>query len=210
MGPGFDSPLAHTRRNSYKKSPDIIKMLPRYNSKITQDLDVSMLEYPPERILSAKGLIDNIYYTDERGWRWKGFLEIYEIEKKLVSETKKEAKNEKEFDWILQDSTSCNDIFPPLNFESGISSITVAMSALGCAPASSCRCHPFLNKNNYSPHVTAWATRHKAEEILSSAKGLEIAVRNRKIGGSEGLIVYSNDVITLLDFSKKLYDDHKN
>ena len=127
-----------------------------------------------------------------------------------MSKTKKEAKNEKEFDWILQDSTSCNDIFPPLNFESGISSITVAMSALGCAPASSCRCHPFLNKNNYSPHVTAWATRHKAEEILSSAKGLEIAVRNRKIGGSEGLIVYSNDVITLLDFSKKLYDDHKN
>ena len=92
MGPGFDSPPAHTRRNSHKKSPDIIKMLPRYNSKITQDLDVSMLEYPPERILSAKGLIDNIYYTDERDWRWKGFLEIYEIEKKISVKNKERSK----------------------------------------------------------------------------------------------------------------------
>jgi hypothetical protein len=184
-------------------------MIPKYKSKIIQDLDLSILTIPSKEILYAEGLACNVGYRDERGWGWKEFQEIYKIEKQIISEAKKTSNNETEFEITLSESEGQDILFLP-SFETGIDSITTALSALGCAPVSSCRSHPYLDKKTHVPYAAAWSTKHEAEKILASAKGLEIAVRNYEIEGYEGLIVYSNDLITLLNFSKKLYDDHKN
>jgi len=207
MGPGFESPLAHSNRP--QKSSDKIKMMPKYKSKIIQDLDTSILTLPPEEILSSRGLVENRDYYDERGWGWKEFQEVYKIEKQIILEAKKTSNNETEFEIALNEAEEQDILFLP-SFETGIDSITTALSALGCTPVSSCRSHPHLDKKTRVPYAAGWATKYEAKKISTSAKNLEIGVRNRCIEGYQGIMVYANDLIALLDFSKKLYDDHNN
>lgn len=187
----------------------INSMIPEYSSEIIQDLDTLILGFPSEEILySEDGLFSTNDYTNEEGRDWREFIEIHDVEKHIIKEAKRLSKTEKEFNDMLYNSTEqYPNGWPP--FEPGVSAITIAFSAIGGAPVSSCRSHPGLNKSERSPYVSGWIAEYDAKRILSSAKGLEIAVRNNEIEGAEGIIIYANDILTLLNFSKKLYDDQR-
>ena len=86
-----------------------------------------------------------------------------------------------------------------------IASATVAVSALGCAPVSSCRSHP--DQVDGHPYLALWTKRGAARIVREVVDELEIGGINWTIEReNDGILVYDCSVTGMMDFGKGLYD----
>lgn len=181
-------------------------MIPQFEAKIVQKVDLKKLAMPPERILASEsGLMCNHSYRDLRGYWWDDYLEIADIEREIVESADKKSKTPKQFERLvkLRDDEMLDGI------EAGVSGLVVALSALGCAPASSCRGHP--NNHEYNqPYVAFWATPTIGRKILPLVRGKEIAILNyNEFDFRRGLLIYSKNILPLMSLARALYE-HEN
>ena len=99
------------------------------------------------------------------------------------------------------------DIDPTFDyFNVGVASATVAVSALGCAPVSSCRAHPGWCEAEH-PYVAFWAQKGPARIVRDVVNDLGIGGINWSIEReNDGLLVYARNVLGMMKFGKGLYD----
>jgi len=180
-------------------------------------VDFKRLNYPPERVLSCEyGLFSNQEYSDARGFNWNAFKENYQIEKAAIDYADKHSKTAKEFEEILERFNEDNNFPVGLEdlvvAEAGVSSIAIALAAFDCVPVTSCRGHPGISgKEDSSPHVAFWAKKIKSKELVSilneyvlKEKDKHIGIDNAEIEGYGGLLLYANNIPSLMNFAKYL------
>ena len=185
-------------------------MIPKFETEIRREIVPSKLEWPDEETLTFEdGLMANHFYSDDRGASWKNYLETYKIEKRIVDDLAKRATDADHFEELAEeadDEVLMNGECPFWWYEVGISSITTAVSALGCAPVSSCRHHP-ARSNEEAPYVAFWADLMHGKVIERVSEQSQVGAINYDIEGYEGIMIYSAGVQDLMDFSKALADD---
>ena len=181
-------------------------MIPQFEAKIVQKVDLKKLAMPSRRILTCEsGLVCNNNYTDLRGYWWDDYLEAAKIEAEIIESADKRSKTPEEFEELVGEEE--HRVYDGL--EAGVSGLVVALSALGCAPASSCRGHP--NNHEYNqPYVSFWATPTIARKLLPLVRGKEIAILNyNEFDFKKGLVIYSSSIVHLMSLALALYE-HEN
>lgn len=189
-------------------------MLPNYDVKIDPRVDLSRIKWPPEKLLASEdGLLANRSYSDERGHTWREFMKAYKLERKIIRGVMAVAKSENDFEDMLNEEGEEISDGPDeglCGFELGVASVTIAVSAFGCAPVTSCRCHPNKSHTKF-PYVAFWTKRRKVGRIINASRELKkVGLRDYNLGGHVGLTAEARNVVDLMDFGMALYraDNH--
>jgi hypothetical protein len=182
-------------------------MIPQFDADIRQQVRLDQLGYPAEDVLACQdGLLANRDYIDWRGAPWDFVFQAYDAEMRLIAEADKQSTTAEEFEELLvgfEDDWGLLEADLP--FDIGVNSSVLAVSALGCAPVSSCRYH--LNRGGGdTPYVTLWAREREARIIKDVAKRVKVGALNEMLNAGGGILVFSNSVMGMMDFSKALYD----
>jgi len=184
-------------------------MIPRHNLELEVSVNLKELQYPPEEVLSwEEGLVCNHEYRDMRGRSWEAFFISHRAEKYLITEAGKKARDEEEFDEILNRFLDKNRrrFADQMGLELGVSSTAIALSAYGCAPAESCRSHFDGLENSLPPHVVFWTREKKAKNLVDLAKRKLVGLINCEMEEYGALLLYAKSIPDLMDFGKALYD----
>ena len=183
-------------------------MIPNYPVKILKNVTLEEIRWPPTKVLTYEdGLMANHEYADERGHSWEDFLKAYALEKTLVERAGKEARNADHFEEILEKlqeelfSKGNEDLW---NFELGVSSVSLAVSAFGGAPVSSCRHHP-RRSNEEQPYVAFWIKRRSIKKLVELSEKVPIGLTNYDIEGYTGLIAWAGNIVDLMTFGNAIY-----
>lgn len=184
-------------------------MIPVFKVPLEVDVDVGVLQYPPEDVLTEEGgLVCNHDYMDMRHRSWESFFLSHRAESYLVTEAGRRAKTEEEFDSLLNQFLEDNrrGFCNYDGVELGVSSVTLALSAFECVPAESCRGHFEGLDNTLPPHVVLWAEKEKAKDLISLARKSKVGLGNCNMEGYEALLLYAQNIPNLMAFGKGLYN----
>lgn len=181
-------------------------MIPKFDTPLYKNYDLRKLKYPSEDILTTTpetGLFSNHDYWDERGWMWSGVRLAYHAEKELIERVDKEAPDFDTFDELMTNEIECprSNIIPDLPVELGVSSVVMAVSAMNCAPVSSCRGHL---SNGYEPFVSFWARRSDGSKLVNAIKHLPVGIEGSEMEGCYGLHVWARSCTDLLKVAEVL------
>lgn len=187
-------------------------MIPNYRGKFIQSVDLTKLKVPPNRFLKREfDKISNHDYFDMRGYDWDSYNLIYAIEKNIIGCVDNTAKTAKQFEEFIEYIVDNNELNSSELFgiDVGVASITFAISAFGGAPLVSCRGHP---KNTYPysryPMIVFYANKDAAKDIADIVSGTEIGLLNADtFDGYSGLILQANNVVDMMDVSRKIYNE---
>jgi hypothetical protein len=182
--------------------------------KIWRSVNFKKLQWPDEETLSYEdGLVDNHCYMDMRGMTWVDFGRCYKNERRLLSRIDKDAQTTQQFEELLdkfdggEEYGDVADDFYFCGMETGIASPVIALSAMGCAPFSSCRGHPGQVSREHA-HVVFFARKDMARRLMNLVKGsmLEVGLINERAEQYGCLNLYARDCVTMLNFSKMMRD----
>jgi len=197
-------------------------MIPQYKGVLRREVNINDLIVPQkirgkerekklrmfQRLLSTQdGMVCNHDYTDMRGDSWRQYTQAFDTEKKVIEYADKNSKTIREFEKILEGISNSEDFdLGALDgLDVGIASLTIALSATGCAPISSCRSHP---NSTYvdRPTVAFFAGPQIARKLLRLTKDMPIGLFSDDIEqGYNGILVFSNSIISMMDYGQKLY-----
>jgi hypothetical protein len=203
-------------------------MIPKFKVKLIQDVDLRYISYPSEKVVGltdeeedtqgCKGLCVNNFYLDLRdSYYWDNFLRCLKVEERLLEGADKSCRTREDFEkFINLHRDGFNPLFPEGagdedgDFEWGIASVSIAIASMSrdSAVVSSCRGHGGY-KDKAHPYVAFWCKRDQARALRELAKGEPVGLVDQDLEGPVGLNLYSNNVMSLLEFSKKLYRERK-
>jgi hypothetical protein len=189
-----------------KRVLDNWKMIPKLDFKVERRLDLRRISMPPERILSCEdGLMCNHNYEDMRGANWGQVRRIIYWERAAIRIVSEEAKTKEQFYEIAGDV----GLESPIGAELGTGSLILAISALGGAPAASCRGH--YKSWRDTPFVAFWSAKGLARKVLTLANQCPpIGIKNCELDDwPHGAAVYSACITDLVDFAEVLYRLHQ-
>jgi len=190
-------------------------MIPTYNVKIIQKVNLDKLLFPPENLMSEGyysddfELVSNDDYVDLRGYNWSEYQYVYNIEKKIVNFLSTKAKNQKQFEKLIEDMYDKNSRhIDELNrLDVGVASLVCALSACGCAPLTSCSAHAGSSYPR-SPNIVFYSSKDAAEKLLNLTKQSTAGLLNQLTDeGYGGLMIYANNIVDLMDFGQTLYSN---
>ncbi len=188
-------------------------MIPTYSAKIVQKVNLDKLTFPSANLLSESyysddcEIVSNDLYVNMQGWDWKGYQYVYGVEKKIVdylnANAKTPAQYEKLIDKLYEKNSKHIDDLDRLDV--GVASLVAALSAYGCAPLTSCSGHP-RGAKGVVPNVVFFSHEPVAKKLLDLAITSKIGLENLETDeGYTGLMIYSNSIVGLMDFSQTLY-----
>jgi len=134
---------------------------------------------------------------------------VYRVEKKIVNYLNTNAKNPMQFEKLIDNLYEKNSkhIDDLDRLDVGVASLVCALSASGCAPLTSCSGHP-KGAKGIVPNIVFFAHEPIAKKLLDLAITSKIGLENLETDEEyNGLIVYSNSIIGLMDFSQTLYNN---
>jgi len=184
-------------------------MIPKFDVEIKRKVNLRLIRWPPEKVLtttSETGFLANNHYEDMRGFGWKDFLAAYKSERRIIEEVDGRSRTHKKFETMLEEISDDQHRIEELGefeFDIGVNSATIAVSACGCAPVSSCRGHILNGKR---PYIAFWAKRETAEHITKLVTRKDLGIENVDLEGYGGLRVYSSNVLLMMSFGKTLYN----
>lgn len=184
-------------------------MIPEYKVGLWKMVYPEKIRWPSEKVLSFEdGLLVNHDYIDQRGLPWNGFggfLNAYKLERKIITRVGKQSRNAFQFDNLLDqvvDEEAVDDLW---GFDPGVASATLAISAFGGAPVSSCRHHP-RRSGEAQPYVAFWVKRDDVRRIAEATRKLRIGLSNYDLEGFGGMMAWGRSVLDMMEFGKVLYE----
>jgi len=186
-------------------------MIPEFTIEIGQDCNARGLKMPEEGLLKHDtGLMCNHDYLDKRGFLWRDAQEALELELRIVEKADANSSTKDEFEHAINefmenepDSRVILD-----EFDVGVAAATMAFSAAGCAPVSSCRGHQ-INEEPH-PYVGGWIDEKRAEILIQICKELNVGIGNYDWECNEGIIIYSRNIRSMIKFAEKVIENARH
>lgn len=183
-------------------------MIPEFNVKIRQECDTNILKMPEEELMKHDtGLLCNRHYADKRGYSWDQVKEALELERDIVNKADSRSETKDEFEEAvneLADEVADNWMILD-DFDVGVAAATMAFSALGGAPVSSCRGHQ-LNEEPH-PYIGGWINREKARLLIEICKECDVGIGNYVWECNVGVLVYSSNIMAMMKLAEALIEN---
>ena len=179
-------------------------MVPQFRVKLVKDFRPELVSMPSEEVLACEdGLICNHDYSDARGFSWIDFQKAYELESKSLKKARRASKSE--FERIFDEQEGL-DLWGA--GELGVTSTIYALSAMGFAPATSCRGHILKRSHQHNyPYVAFWAPTEKAHLLVPAVQKIQVGLENCDLSEPEnGAVVYARNITNMRRFARKLYN----
>lgn len=183
-------------------------MIPKFDIEISQDLDLSEIKLPEEGLMKHDtGLMCNHDYADKRGRSWDQAKEALELEKEIVSRADAKSETEDEFeDAVAEITEETADNYVTLDeFDVGVAAASIAFSAAGCVPVSSCRGHQFNDERH--PYIGGWADKERAKALIEICKECNVGISNYVWERDPGILIYSASIKDMMLFAEKLIEN---
>lgn len=164
------------------------------NVIIERSINLGELGWPAESALATEEYFVRSY-QDMRGLTWDDAYETLKLEKELIDRYPGDLNDAEESMFETE-----KDISGLYGLDLGIASTVVALSAAGCAPIASCNGAP--SHHEAYPLIAFYCRKGRVRDIL---KATEIAKCELCNGESGALVVYGENVGTLMEFAEVLF-----
>ena len=169
----------------------------KFDVQISRDAVAEQLAWPGDGDLGFTG---NRSYEDLRGLTWPETERIFSAEQRLIARIVAADSPEAEYEAILDELSEDFDYLSFLDL--GIASTTLALSAAGCIPISSCNASAFGGHHHEDHPLVAFYLQPTILSILvSCAQDAGVGLSN----GSDGAaLVYSSEIQSMMRFAECL------
>jgi len=161
---------------------------------IDRKVNLKELQWPAESALATEDYFVR-GYQDMRGLTWDDVWETLKLERAIINRYPGDLSDAEESVFEKEEDISCL-----CGLDLGIASTIVALSAAGCAPIASCNGAP--GHHEAYPLIAFYCRKGRVRDIL---KATEIAKCGLYNGESGALVVYGENVGTLMEFAEVLF-----
>lgn len=169
----------------------------RFEVQMAVDVDMMLLSWPEAGKAADEdsGFMGNRSYGDLRRLSWTEAKRVATLEGEYISRIENARDTDEEIEIVWNEIYDDGELH---GLDLGVATATVALSAAGCVPFSSCNGAAFGGHHNEHYPLVAFFCRPNAVELLSQC-ALEASV-GLSNGGDGALVLYANEIMNMVKF----------